>query len=226
MILPDYWRKSYGKKTCIYGKKKIPFYETVDVEFTWNKGLAKSQKQKNIKAIHEGFLSQMPGQTVLEISSKSMQDGGTQLSAFSLAKFVPEIKKSLPVECIYQAGKIFQNGGPYKDLMNVSPHDAKTDARLKTSGHLISYVFDNKKFPLYPQSFFYDYLYLNALLENQELAEILLKHDAFTDIEFCPSKGISCQAKSAAVFVSLCRLGIINQATDPESFLALYGMYR
>jgi len=137
-----------AKRPVFVTKEKIPFYETLDVEFIWNRGLAKSQKQKNVKAIHEEFFRQMPEKKVLEISSKSMQEGGTRLSAFSLKKFVPELGKSLPVECVYQAGKVFEHGGPYTDLLHVTPHDAKTDERLKNSGPMIYGVFDGKNFPL------------------------------------------------------------------------------
>ncbi|MCD8149034.1 MAG: hypothetical protein LUE92_05595 [Clostridiales bacterium] len=53
-----------------------PFYQTVDVEFVWNRGLAKSQKQKNVKAIHEEFLKQQRGKRVLEIGNVNYSNSG------------------------------------------------------------------------------------------------------------------------------------------------------
>ncbi|MCD7882480.1 MAG: hypothetical protein LUI87_02045 [Lachnospiraceae bacterium] len=203
-------------------KTRTPFYEIANMEFTWNGGFAVSQKQKNIKALHAEFSRSFPGKKVLEISSKSMQEGGKALSAFFLQKMVPHLGRSVPVECAYQAGKVFKNGGPYLDLLDMQPRDARKDPRLKTSGPLVHFTFEGEIFPLIPVSIFYDYLYLNALMEQEELAELVLQYDGFTDIEFNPNAGMSTQAKAAAVFVSLSRMGVIDQVKSLDSFLALY----
>ena len=81
-------------------------------EFDWNSGLSASQKQKNIVALHEAYTRRFPERKVLEISSKSLQDLGVKLSAFNLKKYVPELGKSIPVECVFQGGKVFGAGGP------------------------------------------------------------------------------------------------------------------
>ncbi|MCD7955108.1 MAG: hypothetical protein LUG93_04995 [Lachnospiraceae bacterium] len=203
-------------------KIRKPFYEIANMEFTWNGGFAASQKQKNIKALHAEFSKTFPGKKVLEISSKSMQEGGTALSAFFLQKMVPHLGRSVPVECAYQAGKVFKNGGPFLDLLDMQPRDARRDPRLKTNGPLIHFTFEGEIFPLVPVSIFYDYLYLNALLEHEDLAKLVLQYDGFTDIEFNPNAGKSTQAKSAAVFVSLSRMGVVDQVRSLDSFLALY----
>ena len=72
--------------------------------------------------------------------------------------------------------------------------------------------------PLNPKAFFYDWLYINAVLENPLLAAERLKYNAFTDIEFNPEKSINCQAKAAALFVALSRQGKIEQCRDFDSF--------
>lgn len=205
-------------------KEKAPFFEIVNVEFEWNGGFAKVQKQKNIKAIHEGFTRKMPNKKVLEISSKSMQDGGEALSAFFLPKYVPALEKSVPVECVYQSGKVFEKGGPYTDLLTVTPKEAKRDERLKNSGKLVQFCFDGKGFPLIPRTIFYDYIYINALFENKELAKVALEYDAFTDIEFNPEKGLNSQAKAAATFVALSRMGLVEKVKDFSEFIGLYGV--
>lgn len=74
-------------------RESAPFFNVINVEFEWNGGFAKSQKQKNIRAIHDNYQSQRPDKKVLEISSKSMQEGGESLSAFFLPKYVPELGK-------------------------------------------------------------------------------------------------------------------------------------
>ena len=201
---------------------KPPYLQTWDAEFVYNGGFAVSQKQKNITAIHNAFHARFPDKKVLEISSKSMQEGGTELSAFHLCKYVPSLGKSIPVENVFQAGKVFKNGGPYTDLLHVSPKEAKRDERLRTSGPLIAFRFEGQDFPLQPQTAFYDFLYINALLENEDLAKIVLEYDAFTDVEFNPEKSINCQAKSAAMFVALHRLGLVGSVNEFDTFIRLY----
>ena len=203
-------------------KTAAPYRTLYSAEFTWNSGLSVAQKRRNVIALHESFHESFPEKKVLEISSKSMQEGGVELSAFNLHKFVPSLGKSVPVEVIYHAGKVFRNGGPYTDLLNGTSREAKKDGRLQNSGALIGFRFEGQDFPLRPQTIFYDYLYLNALLENEKLAKIVLQYDAFTDIEFNPEKSISCQANSAALFVSLYRLGLIDKVRNFDDFLGLF----
>ena len=50
-------------------KNSAPFYDIVNIEFKWNGGFAVSQKQKNIKAIHDGLKLIYPEANPLEISS-------------------------------------------------------------------------------------------------------------------------------------------------------------
>lgn len=171
---------------------KPPYYQVVNVEFKWSGGFAKSQSQKNITAIHSSFSAMCPDHKVLEISSKSLQEEGVYLSAFSLDKYVPYLNKKIPVECIYQGSKVFENGGLYTDLYLSTPKQAKTDSRLKNSGKLIGFEFNGEKYPLTEIFTFYDYIYISALNDNRDLAEKLLKYSAFTDIIFVPSKGINC----------------------------------
>jgi len=203
--------------------KKAPFLDVFPCEFVWNQGLSVSQKQKNIQALHAAYNRRFPGKQVLEISSKSLQPLGVRLSAFNLTKFVPELGKSIPLECVFQGGKVFAAGGPYTDLYEAAPRDAKRDPRLRSSGMLRSFTFGGETIPLKPETAFYNWLYINALLEHPEDAAALLEYDAFTDIEFNPEKSLNCQAKAAAVFVSLAREGLVEQCRDYVAFLMLMG---
>lgn len=189
-----------AKRPVFYAVPNPPYYRETEMEFTWNAGLSKAQKQRNIAALHQEFSDCYPERRVLEISSKSMQEGGVELSAFNLKKFVPSLGRSVPVECAYQAGKVFEHGGPYLDLLDASPKDAKRDERLNTSGKLLYFQFEDQRFDCYPITGYYDWLYLSALEENPDLAKIVLSYDAFTDIEFNPAKSNACQARSAAKF--------------------------
>ncbi len=202
--------------------KDIPYFDIYNIDFVWNPGMSISQKQKNIKALHDAFKERCPGRDVLEISSKSMQDGGIELSAFNLCKFVPELGRAVPVECVYQSGKVFEGGGPFTDLLTGTSKAAKQDNRLRTSGRLMNFSFDGVYFPKKPRFLFYTYLYVNALLENENLAEKVLRYDAFTDIEFSPNASANCQAMAAAIFVSLYKLGKLDLLKNPKDFANLF----
>lgn len=201
---------------------KAPFADIYMPEFTWNAGFSIKQKQKNIIALHESFGEQFPNSKILEISSKSLQPVGTQLSAFNLSKEVPSIGKHVPVECVFQGGKVFTSGGPYMDLYTASPKDAKRDPRLKSSGMLTSFYYEGNKIPLMPKTAFYNWLYINALIENPSCAEQVLQFNGFTDIEFNPNSSVNCQAEAAAVFVALSKLDLIEQCNSFDTFLALF----
>ena len=199
--------------------EKAPYVTQVFPEFAWNGGFAASQKQKNIQALHHAFLERSPDRKVLEISSKSLQPPGVKLSAFHLTKYVPSLGKSVPLECVFQGGKVFFDGGPYTDLYTALPRDAKRDPRLKTGSFLLNFTFEGEVFPLRPRTAFYNWLYITALGEHPDLVEEILEFDAFTDIEFNPEKSLNCQAEAAALFVALHRSGLTERCRDFRSFV-------
>ena len=147
-------------------RKSKPYVNVFNPEFVWNSGLSAVQKKKNVAALHQAFLGRFPERKVLEISSKSEVGLGIYLSAFNLKKYVPELGKSVPVECVYQGSKVFSAGGPYTELYRGTSREAKKDVRLQSSGPMKSFRFDGRDFPLKPVTAFYDWLYINALMEN------------------------------------------------------------
>ncbi len=198
-----------------------PYYTVFNAEFKWAGDLDVSQKQKNVALIHRCFSESFPEKTVLEVSSKSTVEWGMGASAFFLKKYVPSLGKSLPVENVYQGGKVFEGGGPYTDLLEVEPVRAKKDDRLLTSGRITGFQFDGVNFPAVPNTAFYNFIYINALLENPDISKKLEGYDGFTDIEFDPENGINCQARAAAIFVSLVRQGMIDKVKNFNDFSGL-----
>ncbi|MGM9600929.1 MAG: DUF6977 family protein [Faecousia sp.] len=190
-------------------------------EFVWSSGMSASQKRKNVAALHEAYMRRFPDRKVLEISSKSTEKLGVALSAFNLMKAVPSLGKSIPVECVYQGGKVFAAGGPYTDLYEAAPRDAKRDSRLESSGMLRHFYYEGREFPLVPRTAFYNWIYINALMDNPELGAKLMQYDSFTDIEFNPDKGVNCQAEAAALYVTLLRKGVLDQCRDFDTFIKL-----
>ncbi len=176
-----------------------PYVEERNIEFQWYPGFAKSQAQKSIKSLHQAT----DISPILEISGKSAEPLGVSLSAFNLSILIENDRMS--VECAYQGSKVFEKGGPYTDLYSRSSREAKTDPRLRNSGELIAFKFRGEDFPIKPQTGFYNWLYIKALGQNQNLARELKNFQGFSDIAFNPKRSINCQARAAAIFVSLSR---------------------
>lgn len=198
--------------------------KTEYVEFTWYPGMAISQRRKSVESLHQSAKENGICNSPLEVSNKSLDELGIQLSAFNLSVKTEKYKREFTVETAYQSSKVFQNGGPYKDLLYGTSIAAKKDNRLKESGSLIGFEFFSISWPLEPKTAFYDWLYLNALRKNYQFVERLDNYDAFTDIEFNPQKSINCQAYSVALFKSLNSRRLINDALESqESFLEVIG---
>jgi type I restriction enzyme M protein len=77
---------------------------------------------------------------------------------------------------------------------------------------IIWFVISITIYPTTPKTFFYDWLYVNAVSQNTELLTKLSEYNAFTDIAFNPEKSINCQARSAAICVSLFKKGLLSDA--------------
>lgn len=192
------------------------------VNFEWHSGFAKSQKQKSIRALHEVAFKEYGVKNPLEVSSKSEDALGVALSSFNL-KFTTQKGRTLTVEAAFQGSKVFEMGGPFTDIFDFSPIDAKRDDRLKSSGQLVKFSFFGNDWDLEPKTAFYDWLYINALMKNEDLVNSVTDIDGFTDIEFNPERSINCQARSAALFCALYHSDKLDYALNShENFISLY----
>lgn len=207
-----------AKRPVFIALSKYPYYEIQDIEFEYFSGFSVSQKQKSIVALHEMFMKLNAGKRVLEVSTKSTELIGTKLSAFNL--MLEFDGKKISVENAFQGSKVFEKGGPYIDIYKMSPWEAKKDSRLKESGDIISFKLGNKQFGNEPKDFFYNWIYIKALYENDDYLKAVKRYDAFTDIEFNPQKSINCQAKANAIAVGLIKAGIFDDCVqDKDIFL-------
>lgn len=208
----------------------IPNRETVgvieqNVEFDWHLGMSAEVRKRSVRSLHQ-VAESLGFSPILEASSKSEQEIGIQLSAFYLTNV-----KGYPVENLFQSSKVFEQGGPYRDLLTVTPREAKKDERLRTSGAMTKFVFNQREFPLEPKSLFYDWLYLNVLFspKNTVLRETFFQrhYNAFSDIEFNPEKSFSCQARTLALCVSLHENNAVQDfIADPVAFATQHSLYQ
>jgi len=201
-----------------------PLLSTVGVDdlheysFAWNPGFSFSQKQKNVKALHGAIREKDPTAQVLEVSSKSLDEIGVCLSAFNLS--VAYKNERCTVESVFQASKVFEESGPFPELYTHESKEVRDYVREHALGGLVAFEAFGTRWPLNPTRAFYDWVYIRALVRNPELAEGVLKYDYFTDIEFNPKKSLNCQAYAVALYVSLYKRGVLEDAIScKDSFL-------
>lgn len=120
-----------------YGK----LCKRINTEFTFVRGMAKTQKTKCSINLRQVFLRKYPDRKVLEVSRFSEHSLGVSLSAFNLTVTLKD-GRCIPVECAFQGGKIMEGAdGPLEDLYNVSPLEAKRDLR-HSGGKLKGFAID------------------------------------------------------------------------------------
>lgn len=190
-----------------------------DFSFEWNRGFSLRQKQKNVISLHSAIEKQTQ-EKALEVSSKGFVDLGKNISAFSL-KYHGTF-----LENVFQSSKEFEQGGPYRDLMNVSPKEAKQDERIRNSGRIVSFCLEgDQKWPTEPKTLFYDYIYIQALIQNYGKNLDLKDYEWFTDIEFNPKKSINCQARSVAIYKLIQEMGEWSSLDDKEKWENFHKQY-
>lgn len=191
------------------------------IEFQWFPGFAKKQVQKSICALHERFLQNYSNAEILETSSASSKELGLQLSAFNLQ--VKTTRGKFSVEQLFQAGKIFKDHGSQKSLLRMPPAKIKKKIKLLNNiDELIGFQEFGVHFPLIPSTYFYNWIYLKGIQQNKELAQALLKYNAFTDIYFNSKKSINCQAEACSIYISLFKRKLLEDALDnKENFLQI-----
>jgi hypothetical protein len=187
----------------------------------WHPGFAISQKEKNIEELHHAA-AERGLSPLLEISSKSSLKTGRHMSAFHMTADTRSLGP-IKLELAFQGSKVFEYGGPFTDLYRKGDKeigDAKRDPRLKESGRLIGFRFEGMDFPSEPKTAFYDWLYCSFLMNYRDWAIKLYNYAGFTDVEFNPHRSVNCQARSAALFLSLMKRGQLDDAMrSPEGFI-------
>ncbi|SUD90798.1 DarT1-associated NADAR antitoxin family protein [Psychrobacter phenylpyruvicus] len=183
-------------------------------------GFATRQKKKTLNDLHRVIKKKYGFKNVLELSTKSGNKLSFPLSPYSLQITNDNGQKS-SVENAFQASKVFENGGPYLDLLTEKPRQARKDDSLISSGELTGYDYFGMEWGVEPLTTFYDWLYINALKQHPELHEEVVQYQAFTDISFNPKKSIHCAAYSLAMFVALYKRELLDKVEDPGEFYDL-----
>lgn len=199
------------------------YYREETIEYKYFPGFAVSQKQRSISSLHTEIVKKYPKAKPLEISTKSTESTGVMLSAFNLEFFHDELNEYRYIENVFQSSKVFEHGGPYREVLNFHPKDAKRYEKIHSSGNLIAFDLYGIKWPIEPKTMFYDWIYINALMIHEGFIEALAKWNVFTDIEFNHKKSVNCQARSAAICLSLYKQNKLEEyISDIELFKTIY----
>lgn len=187
----------------------------------WHSGFAPVQKERNVQELHASAAAAGLS-PLLEISTKSDKMRGRHMSAFHI-RVATRDHGPIKLELAFQGSKVFARGGPFTDLYRKADDEigrAKRDPRLKDSGPLVGFRFEGVEFPLEPKTAFYDWLYCSFLYGYRDWTQKLYVYKGFTDIEFNPMRSINCQARSAALFLSLMTRGDLDAAMrSPSDFI-------
>lgn len=186
-------------------------------DFQWAPGFAETQKKKNINALHT-TAHKRGLKKILEISTKSDEQIGQRLSAFSLRiRIAGEL---YPLESVYQGSKVFEQCGPFPEIFTQSPREAKKFIRQKECGLLSNFELEGTKYSLSPKNAFYDWLYIRCLVDHSDWIRDNVAFNAFTDIEFNPAKQVNCQARAFAEFLSLMKKSKLERACSDFGYFS------
>ena len=202
-------------KMCFAVGTDKAFEERI-VEFEYIKGMAFSQKQKNVLSFHKAISNKFPGSRIIEISTKSQSDLGVRLSAFNLRL------DGFPLECVFQSSKVFEGGVQLSYLLTAEPKEAKQLVR-EQGLPLVGFRYKGEAFDALPRTMFYDYIYISALLQSNIDIVKIADCDIFTDIEFNEKKQINCQARACAIYAYMLRNRSVEYyMSSKERFKELY----
>lgn len=188
-----------------------------EFEFAWNGGFAVSQKKKNIENLHQAIFEKFQKKS-LEVSTKSEDALGRKLSAFNLKL------DGVFLENIFQSTKVYEEGGPFLDLLSVEPKESKRDFRHKDSGAMTHFFYNDEKWELSPTTAFYDFIYVKSVQETFRKEELndLQDYDFFTDIELNPQKSVNTQARSMAILKYMLQNDMYDTKFTKETWIDLH----
>ena len=213
------------------GSGDAPFVKQIQVdipqykpEVDLSEGKAKVDDiERSIKQFHARMaeILRISEDEILEVSTASADELGRQLSAFNLKVRGKSGQELGTVESLYQGSKVFEKGGPYKDLYGKKSFEAKGDERLKKSGKLTGFDFGGRKFDAGQDHNFYNWLYLNSLVrEMPDIGSQIGKYKGFTDIY--GKSGNAMQSEAVAIASSLAKQGKLTPEflADPQNLRA------
>lgn len=163
-------------------------------DFKWEPGMSTAQRRRSCINLHEVLKDK--GYYPFDASTASPNPFGVELSAFNLKW------KRRSIECWYQGSKVYEKAGVQHSLYDMPSREAKRKMKELSGDKLIGFNLDGEDFPLFPRTVFYDWLYLNGMLETYGEKASFSEYDCFTDIQATMAVE-ACQAKALCIYVLL-----------------------
>lgn len=105
------------------------------------------------------------------MSTASEIEIGVQASAFNLGINITNPYNTYSVETIFQTSKVFKKNGKNTVVLSMGYKDTKLYTKdLHSRDKLIGFNCFGIDFPLDPPTYFYNWLYINALVSYKDLA--------------------------------------------------------
>lgn len=185
-----------------------------EVDFQWAPGEAPELKRRNIAKLHQAATRRNLS-PLLEVSGYADDPIGSRLALTRLT-LQDEESYFVSVAGLYYGSMVFTNGGPFTDLYRGHEGGHSLDLRLKSSGQLAGFRFQNLEWGLKAAGMFYDWLVLQAVHRHRNLGSSILKFEGFTDLECLSQDSGVCHARSCALYVALVEKKIIDKVLDNQ----------
>lgn len=200
-------------------RKEAPYYYEHCIEVPRNK--KEDVMGTNAELLHAAFQHLVHDKKVIEFSSKSDHKSVKKLLPGKLTKVVDG--KKMTINKIFKtAERVSSDDSSANNIIVNVVNKTVVEVAARKEPKTIGYKYDGHIFSSRPRQMFYNYLYINALLEHQDRMAYLAEYDAFSDVQVASSSGNPVPAQAVAIYVSLARLGLLEKVRDPEEFEALF----
>ena len=163
------------------------------------------------------------GLRVLEISSRSDEALGRNLSAMRLRAGGADGDRGLPVESVYQAAKCYGHGGPDEPPVPNGFDAKRRDRERRAAGPLTGFQHAGTFWPAASGSAFYDRLWIQAATAAGATRDIR-GYAAYSDQFHRPGRSVACQARAAAMLAGLDRARQLGTVHDPDKWAGTLGL--
>lgn len=197
---------------------EFPYFKEAPVAFRWVNG----SRHQNSQVVLDAFHGIYPDTPALEVSLASRQPEGIAAAAMKLPLRLETLPQEVPVGIVYEASRVFENGGPYEELLQCSRQKVQKDHRLQQSGACTGYRLEGRDYLTEPYPYaFFNWLYGCALRQHPDRAGNILNFGAFLDLDLgSAKKDKNSPARAAAVYAGLSAAGKLDCLDSYAAFVA------
>ena len=125
------------------------------------------------------------------------------------------------LDTVFPASAVFVRGGPFFDLLDLSPAEVVADRRLSTSGRLLVFALPDDVDGVlhrFSPSLWYQWLVLRALA-GTAAGEAVASFDGFTELVPSPARPSASLARGVALYLALRVRGLLDAAATLPGFV-------